>query len=250
MKAPRIDIGSIRREQIVDAAVAVIAARGLQNLSLSAIEEKVGMSRGQLTYYFKAKEDILLAVFDRLVQLMCQHHEHPAQKACLEAAPWQEVFRLLTEFVVRQPPANPDFHALQYTFLSQIGHRADFRARLAKLYEEWRGNLASTIGRDLGRRPPARPVAPRAVATLIQAILHGLALQAAADPDAFDAKEMADLCVDVLDQYLRPASSKHRPAANGAAAARTQALPPRSPSRRKSRVKGSRRRVSANGVKP
>src|SRR6266851_6103262 len=70
MKSQRIDIASIRREQIVEAAVAVIAEQGLQNLSLSEIEKKAGMSRGQLTYYFPAKEDILLAVFDHTVALM------------------------------------------------------------------------------------------------------------------------------------------------------------------------------------
>ncbi len=52
MKTPRIDIGTIRRQQIVEAAVAIIAEQGLQNLSLSQIEKKAGMSRGQLTYYF------------------------------------------------------------------------------------------------------------------------------------------------------------------------------------------------------
>ena len=75
MKTPRIDVGSIRREQIVQAAVSVIAEQGLQNLSLSEIEKKAGMSRGQLTYYYPAKEDILLAVFDRLIQMM---HERAA----------------------------------------------------------------------------------------------------------------------------------------------------------------------------
>ena len=76
VKPGRIGIGVLRREQIVDAAVAVIAEQGLQNLSLSEIEKKVGMSRGQLTYYFRAKEEILLAVFDRLVRLM--HEQQPA----------------------------------------------------------------------------------------------------------------------------------------------------------------------------
>src|SRR5262249_48393748 len=52
MKQPRIDVRSIRRAQVVEAAVAVIAGQGLQNLSLSEIEAKAGMSRGQLTYYF------------------------------------------------------------------------------------------------------------------------------------------------------------------------------------------------------
>src|ERR1700680_2944047 len=90
MKTPRIDIGSIRREQIVDAAVAVIAEQGLQHLSLSEIETKVGMSRGQLTYYFKTKEAILLAVFDHLVQLMTQQQGQNG-RAAWKPASWQEV---------------------------------------------------------------------------------------------------------------------------------------------------------------
>ena len=72
MSIPRVDIRSIRREQVIEAAASIIAEQGIQNLSLSEIEKKTGMSRGQLTYYFRAKEDILLAVFDRLVQLIHQ----------------------------------------------------------------------------------------------------------------------------------------------------------------------------------
>src|SRR5207302_1945445 len=133
MKTPRIDIGSIRREQIVDAAVAVIAEQGLQNLSLSEIEKKVGMSRGQLMYYYKAKEDILLAVFDRLLDMMCRQHggdpskppeEHPFAKMR-----WLEVVGHLLEMILRKPALNPEFGSLEYTFLSQIGHREDFRRR-------------------------------------------------------------------------------------------------------------------------
>ena len=57
--------------------VAVIAEQGLHNLSLSEIENKAGMKRGQLTYYFRHKEDILLAVFDRVIQLMYQRLGRP-----------------------------------------------------------------------------------------------------------------------------------------------------------------------------
>src|ERR1700758_2268345 len=77
MKTARIDVASVRREQIIEAAVAVITEQGLQNLSLSEIEKKAGMSRGQLTYYFPTKEAILLAVFDRLVSLMYQRFDTP-----------------------------------------------------------------------------------------------------------------------------------------------------------------------------
>lgn len=200
MKTGRIDIGAIRRDQIVSAAVAVIAEQGIQNLSLSEIEKKVGMSRGQLTYYFRTKEDILLAVFDRMVAMMCAQRE----KAGLpdpETMLWSEVLSFLLGRILNDPDHEPAFNALQYTFLSQISHRADFRERLASLYEHWRGRLTAHLERDLGSKVQ-KPIPWRALATLIQAIIHGLVIQASADPQSVNAEEMIELVLDVLETYL------------------------------------------------
>ena len=108
----------------------------------------------------------------------------------------------LLDRILRQPPVSPEFHVLQYTFLSQIGHRADFRERLATLYEEWRGNLTKGIAADMDRSPGDNHASPRALATLVQAILHGLAMQAAADPMAFDRDEMANLVTEILNTFI------------------------------------------------
>src|SRR3954447_8820764 len=107
MANPRITIGAIRREQVVEAAAAVIAEQGLQNLSLSEIEKKAGMSRGQLTYYFPTKEAILLAVFDRLLQLMYQRLERAGGPAG-ECTPcggdaWELIRHLFTAMLTRPP---------------------------------------------------------------------------------------------------------------------------------------------------
>jgi AcrR family transcriptional regulator len=209
MKNGRINIGSIRREQIVDAAVSVIAEQGIQNLSLSEIEKKVGMSRGQLTYYYKAKEEILLAVFDRLLHLMCEQHDEPEHPFASLA--WLDVVRHLLDMILQDPPAHPEFHALQYTFLSQISHREDFRQKLAGLYEEWRSNMIDGIKRDVKKRPAVRKVSPRAMATLVQAMLHGLAMQKAADPHAIDSREIVRLCLDMLETYLWGAAPAKKP---------------------------------------
>ncbi len=222
MKSPRIDIASIRKEQIVEAAVAVIAEQGLHNLSLSEIEKKAGMSRGQLTYYFPTKEAILLAVFDHLLQLTYQRLGRPeghggepgAGEGGCPVGAWEIIQHLFSAFLTR-PPINPEFHCLQYTFLSQIGYREDFRQRLASLYEEWRCRMAQGIAEDLMKGTATRPVPPRPMATLIQALLHGLAMQAAADPQAFDGEEMLRLCLDVLGTYMgaRATAAHGKPAA-------------------------------------
>src|SRR5437016_2001389 len=198
MNSPRVSIGSIRREQIVDAAVNVIAEQGIQKLSLSEIEKKVGMSRGQLTYYFATKEDILRAVFDRLIAIMCRRHGDPANHP-FAGMSWLEVIRHLLGVVTKHPPEQPAFPALQYTFLSQISHRADFRERLAALYEHWRQRGAEHLADDLQKRRAVRDVSPRALSTLVQAVLHGLAMQTAADPAAFSADEVVELCLDMLE---------------------------------------------------
>jgi AcrR family transcriptional regulator len=222
-KANRIDIGTIRRGQIVEAAVAVIAERGLQHLSLSEIEKKVGMSRGHLTYYFKTKEAILLAVFDRLLELMCQHHDQPAEgHARSQAGGWEDVVRRLMQAILEPAPHHPEFLCLQYTFLSQIGHRADFRERLARLYEEWREQMSLQLGDSVKHRPAARQVSPRALATLVQAILHGLAIQNAADPQAIDRQEIVDLCMDMLGTYVWNQAAATKKTARATRTARLQ----------------------------
>jgi hypothetical protein len=66
---------------------------------------------------------------------------------------------------------------------------------------------------DTARRPGS-PVSPRAFASVAQALLHGLAVQLAADPNAFDRAEVLELVLDLLGSYLnRPRPRKKRPAA-------------------------------------
>src|SRR5436190_2237603 len=206
MKNGRVTIAEIRRHEIVDAAAAVIAEQGIQHLSLCEIEAKVGMSRGQLTYYFKAKEDILLAVFDRLLDLMCQQNA----EAEFDRLDWLEIVRQVLLLVLQDPPAHPEFHALQHTFLSQSSHREDFRRKLAELYEDWRSRSAATLKRDLRKRPAVRRISPRTLATLLQAIFHGLAVQRAADPQSINAREIIRLCLDMLESYLWAESAQRK----------------------------------------
>jgi AcrR family transcriptional regulator len=204
-RQPDSEIALLRREQIVQAAVAVIAEQGIQNLSLSEIEKKADMSRGQLTYYFRTKEAILLAVFDHVLETMYRRLPRPAGATPEEgpfarAGGW-ELVQTLLRTILLEPPIS-EFGCLQYTFLAQISHREDFRERLASLYEEWRSHMAQRLEEDQAAGQIQRSISGRALASVIQALLHGLAMQALADPAAFDRQAVLELCLDMLSSYL------------------------------------------------
>jgi AcrR family transcriptional regulator len=201
MSHKAMDTARVRREQIIEAAAAIISEHGLPNLSLSAIEKKAGMSRGQLTYYFPTKEDILLAVFDRVLFLMYERMGRPEDEPGVEGRWWDWVQHLMTKVVV-EPPVSPEFGGLQYTFLAQSTHREDFRRRLAQLYEEWRSHMSQGLADHLADEQPVRQVSPRAMATVVQALLHGLGVQLAADSNAFDRQEAVELCLNMLSTYV------------------------------------------------
>lgn len=54
--------GAERRAEILDAAMAVFAARGFRGSALAEVADKVGVSPANLVYHFGSKEGLLLAV--------------------------------------------------------------------------------------------------------------------------------------------------------------------------------------------
>ena len=56
----------VRKEEILDAAETLFAAKGFDNTSTGDILDAVGIARGTLYYHFKSKEDILDGVIQRM----------------------------------------------------------------------------------------------------------------------------------------------------------------------------------------
>ncbi|MEZ6143354.1 MAG: TetR/AcrR family transcriptional regulator [Zavarzinella sp.] len=198
-RAQNTEVARARREQIIEAAVAIITAQGLHSLSLSKIEAQTGMKRGQLTYYYATKEEILLAVFDRMLLLVHQQLTSPQQPDERRGIPpMADFMQQLLQLILQPGDLNKEFHTLQYTFLAQIAFREDFRAKLADVYGEWRNTMGAHWHVTMPDEGLKQRYSGRTVASFLQALLHGLTLQLAADPNAFDRQEMLKLCIESL----------------------------------------------------
>lgn len=184
-----------RRDQIVTAATAIIAREGIHKFSLARIEQKVRMSRGQLTYYFRTKESILLAVFDRMLERMLAAAIAEGMKAGLGAPGEGRVmdrFRYgMGKLMDTGGADTADLRVLAHAFHAQVRHRPDFKAKLAEVNTGWRAHVAADVA--------ACGVAnPAAVASVIMALFMGLSEQLTVDPDAFDRAAVAAICVRLL----------------------------------------------------
>lgn len=55
------------KQEIVDTAILLFNESGFKNVALSQIASTVGISNGNLNYHFKKKDDLVLAIFQKMV---------------------------------------------------------------------------------------------------------------------------------------------------------------------------------------
>jgi len=58
------------RERIIDAAMAIVFEDGARKLSLDAVAERAGVSKGGLLYHFKSKSDLLKGMVARHIAIL------------------------------------------------------------------------------------------------------------------------------------------------------------------------------------
>ena len=66
--SPRPSVSDERRSQILDAAEGVFTRKGFDEARMEDIAGKTGLSKGTLYLYFKSKDDLILAILDRIFQ--------------------------------------------------------------------------------------------------------------------------------------------------------------------------------------
>ncbi len=71
---PKVGMGSLRRQQLIDATIYVVAEVGLQGATISLISKRAGMSSGIISHYFGSKHALIEASVQYLLsQLKIEH---------------------------------------------------------------------------------------------------------------------------------------------------------------------------------
>ena len=180
-----------RRAEILDAAWICLARNGYHQTTMQDICEESGLSYGAIYRYFKSKEDILVAIFDRIAEVS---REIVAQARAESEGPQNTL-----EAIGRVSFSYFDHPDFEFTTRTDIEIWPEI-IRNERLLEKFRAqiNYWQTVVTDLlteaQRRGELRAdVDPKVVATLDMCAFEGLRRYRLIDPENFDPEPMRQL---------------------------------------------------------
>jgi AcrR family transcriptional regulator len=166
------------QERVLDAAIAVLADRGITQTSIQDIAAEAGLSKGAVHYHFESKDELLVEVLSRC----CENIEGRVRAAFeAEGAPIDRVRRALLEMWSLRRDGAKEFRVLSELHVLSRQNET-IRSAFAGAYRRARDQIVHTgLERlvEMGVRPKVpMPVAAR----LVLASLDGLAMQQIIDP--------------------------------------------------------------------
>lgn len=180
-----------RRAEILDAAWICLARTGYHQTTMQDICEQSGLSYGAIYRYFRSKEDILIAIFDRIAEVS---REIVARAQAESDGPQNTL-----EAIGRVTFAYFDDPNFEFTTRTDIEIWPEI-IRNERMLEKFRAqvNYWQTVVTDLlteaQRRGELRAdVDPKVVATLDMCAFEGLRRYRLIDPENFDPESIRQL---------------------------------------------------------
>ena len=185
-----------RREQLMQAALELIAEGGPQAATVREIAARAGVTPGLIRHYFQSKEALTLAAYRYLMDGMTQRSAE-----ALEAAPGEPKARLAAFIAasVRPPVLDAGSVGLWAGFLQGIRSDPEMREVHRAGYLAYRDRLEGLIA-ALGRERTAEAVRQDAIAC--NAVIDGLWMEGSLLPDAFGAGELEALVLSACGAIL------------------------------------------------
>ncbi len=170
---------SDNREKILQAAFDVLSRQGYENASIKDIAEEAGVAQGLVHYYFKSKQQLVIAVLFHV----CQEMNVYTAEGIAGANAAFENFKVLLR-------TRPDAHTLYIQLIGVGLHDKEIGAGIRENIRSERSRVESLARQVLAERE-ADPTPARAIAGAVWAGIIGIMVQKMVDPE-FNADEAVD----------------------------------------------------------
>ncbi|MER8088288.1 TetR/AcrR family transcriptional regulator [Streptomyces sp. NPDC094048] len=195
--APRRRNTAPPREELLAAAMATIAERGLDGLTMAGLGREVGMSSGHLLYYFHTKDELLLQALE------WSEGRLGAQRRTLLSGRVTVRERLDAYIDLYLPDGHRDPH---WTLWLEVWNRSrsaddDARARQAAIEGAWHRDLVALLAEGASRGE-FRTVDAERFATRLRALLDGFSVHVAVGIPGTGRTQVLEQVREFIDDSL------------------------------------------------
>jgi AcrR family transcriptional regulator len=187
-----------RRQDLIEATIAVIAAHGYAGTTVSRVAEQAQVSAGLMNFHFASKDLLFAAVFDHLsdeYDVLWQR-----QLADVGVMPIDRL-KAMIEAYFHPQIFTAEKLAVWFTFWSDANLRDHYRAAATRVEERYSKEIVAELRRFLAERgEPTRRA--REIAAPLIAMIDGYWLQAIIYPGRFKPKAAIKDCLDYLKLKL------------------------------------------------
>lgn len=189
----------IRREQIVQAALSLVASDGLRRLSVSRVARRVGVVPSALYRHFAGKDEILDAMLAAVQERLTENVRAAREEAPDALGRLHTLLRRHVGLIV-QHPGLPRLVFSDDVYTGRPRRRAQMYKGITGYLERVAGMVRE--GQDDGEVDHS--VDPRAAAMLFLGLVQPAAILSHLSAGAFDATRHADEAWRLFERALRP----------------------------------------------
>jgi len=188
-----------RREQMLRAALEVIADRGYADTRIADVAERIGISPALVIYYFKTKDQLLTESIKYLDNRWYGEGQRRMSELPTAAARIEEIVAMSC-----LPEADAEPHSswtLWLDFWTLAARNPEVAVLRQKDDERWRAMVGSVV-RDGQQAGEFRTVDPDNFAILLCSLMDGLAIQIALSDPVVGPGRAFELCMRFIAEQL------------------------------------------------
>lgn len=187
------ELAAERKNQIIRATIECISRYGYSNFSMQDVARVADVSKGIIHYYFLNKEDLMMAVLERVAGDI----EVLVNRATEQAADPVDTIRAILKTMCAVVRDNREYYCINMDFWTQINQKDKVREAVGAHYAKFRSSLAVLIQDGINKGVFVGADASR-IASQIIALVDGVSLQWLFDSNVFDYDEMVADCENLI----------------------------------------------------
>ena len=194
-------VKEVRRKQLIDATIRAIGRVGYANATLTHVASEAGLSPGIVNFYFKSKEQLLIATLEQIAEEYSAFWQAAINKGKVAPAAGLEA---MIEADFHPTVCNVEKVSIWYAFWAEARSNASYHDVVSRLEQDYLAQT-ETLCQRIIQEGGYEGVLAGDVATGLNAMIDGMWFDCLMEPKAFNRQEAKRIC----RQYLASVFPAH-----------------------------------------